>query len=240
MLRRLAIDWDRISEKPEKAYKVEGRFLLDLRTKINDLEQQLKIKTDKLDRATNELNETKEKLTGREKSLSEKTEELSAIKKELGSLKEEKEKIDKEVVSLKSNKSDLEKRLSELESLKELESKMKDLQEDMEQRERELEGVKKDLQQTISDKYVEIESLKNDLNKVIQDKEEEIVKSKNESLSKEKEVEALHLKIKSLEDYIAEAKGAPQVIEEIKELMAHNGFLSDKELEESVEKNLNK
>ena len=57
---------------------------------------------------------------------------------------------------------------------------------------------------------------------------------------KANEIEALKLKIKSLEDFIEEAKGAPQVIEEIRDVMVHKGFLSDKELDEILEKHLNK
>ena len=113
------------------------------------------------------------------------------------------------------------------------------LREDLEQKDRELESVKKDLQQTISDKYIEIESLKNDLNQIIQEKEDEVAKGKNETDVKHREVEALNLKIKSLEDYIEEAKGAPQVLEEIKDVMVHKGFLSDKELDDILEKHLN-
>ena len=84
-----------------------------------------------------------------------------------------------------------------------------------------------------------IESLKNDLNEIIQEKEDEIAKGKNETDLKHREVEALNLKIKSLEDYIEEAKGAPQVLEEIKDVMIHKGFLSDKELDDILEKHLN-
>jgi hypothetical protein len=46
----------------------------------------------------------------------------------------------------------------------------------------------------------------------------------------------LKLKIKSLDDFIEEAKGAPQVIEEIRDIMIHKGFLSDKELDDLLEK----
>jgi len=37
----LPIDWAKAEEAPQKAQKVEGRFLLDLRAKVNDLEKQL-------------------------------------------------------------------------------------------------------------------------------------------------------------------------------------------------------
>jgi len=50
----------------------------------------------------------------------------------------------------------------------------------------------------------------------------------------------LNLKIKSLEDFIEEAKTYPKVVEEIKDVMAHKGFLSDKELDEIIDRNLTK
>ena len=37
----MPIDWAKAEESPQKAQKVEGRFLLDLRAKVNDLEKQL-------------------------------------------------------------------------------------------------------------------------------------------------------------------------------------------------------
>ena len=95
-----------------------------------------------------------------------------------------------------------------------------------------IEGVKKDLQQTISDKYVEIESLKDELTEQLNSKEAEIIRAKNDIEAKNKEIEAIGLKVRSLEEYIEEAKGAPQVIEKIRELMSVKGFLSDKELED--------
>jgi len=120
--------------------------------------------------------------------------------------------------------------------LEELEPQVGKLKEEYEQKERQLEGVKKDLQQTISDKYVEIESLKNELTDQINGKENQIIEAKNELKMKHKEIEAIELKVKSLEDYIEESTGAPQVIEGIKEVMSVKGFLSDKELEDIINK----
>ena len=37
----MSIDWAKAEEAPDKAQKVEGKFLLDLRAKVNDLEKQL-------------------------------------------------------------------------------------------------------------------------------------------------------------------------------------------------------
>lgn len=88
----------------------------------------------------------------------------------------------------------------------------------MQQKENEIEDCKKELQSTNSDKYVEIETLKDDRD------------------AKAKEVDALKLKIEALEGTISEAKGAPELMEEIKGIMAHKGFLSDKEFDDLIEK----
>jgi hypothetical protein len=34
---KLSIDWEKAQERPDKTQKVEGRFLLDFRTKVNNL-----------------------------------------------------------------------------------------------------------------------------------------------------------------------------------------------------------
>ena len=52
-------------EKPAKGQKVEGRILLDLRAKINDLERQLSRSVKDLRKFKDELSDTKKKLTGR-------------------------------------------------------------------------------------------------------------------------------------------------------------------------------
>ena len=78
--------------------------------------------------------------------------------------------------------------------------------------------------------------MKNELTDQINSKENQIIAAKNELEAKNKEIEAIELKIQSLEDYIEESKGAPQVIEGIKELMSHKGFLSDKELDDILDK----
>ena len=39
----MSIDWARAEENPTKKQSIEGRFLLDLRTKVNDLEKQFLI-----------------------------------------------------------------------------------------------------------------------------------------------------------------------------------------------------
>lgn len=148
------------------------------------------------------------------------------MKKNFERIKEEKLYVDAETNKFKSSISELEEKLSVANSkLKEsserteaLEIEKNDLRAELEQKSNETESLKKDLQKSISDKYVEVESLK------------------DEKESKVKEVDALNDKIKLLEETISEAKGAPQLMDEIKDIMMHKGFLSDKEYEDLLER----
>ena len=56
----MSIDWAKAEERPEKRLSVEGRFLLDLRSKINTLEKQLAHKTKDFDKTSNKVKETLE------------------------------------------------------------------------------------------------------------------------------------------------------------------------------------
>ena len=55
----MSIDWARAEEKPDKKQSVEGRFLLDLRIKINDLEKQLADTKKELAQMKNKLADAK-------------------------------------------------------------------------------------------------------------------------------------------------------------------------------------
>jgi len=98
-----------------------------------------------------------------------------------------------------------------------LKKEIEDLKENTQQKENEIEGLKNELQKSISDKYIETESLK------------------EEKETKEKEIIALNQKIVSLEETISEAKGAPHLIESVKDIMITKGFLSDREFDDLLE-----
>ena len=51
----MSIDWIKAESDPSKSQKIEGRFLLDLRAKINDLEKQLTIKRDEVSKINSSL-----------------------------------------------------------------------------------------------------------------------------------------------------------------------------------------
>ncbi len=72
----MAINWVKVEEKPEKKQAIEGRVLLDLRSKINDLEL-------KVTQLTNDLDESKEKLRNTQQKLDETSEALSGTEKKI-------------------------------------------------------------------------------------------------------------------------------------------------------------
>ncbi|MHA1985608.1 MAG: hypothetical protein ACW98D_03115 [Promethearchaeota archaeon] len=218
--------------------------MLDLRSKINNIEKQLAQKTKDLERASSDLKATREKLQEIEKIAEEKTQSFSETKKNYERAKEEKLFADAEITKFKNLKSALEKKIGEGDSrITELENNLKevslkaetleeekvkvnanlekekaDLKEDLQQKENEIEDLKKELQTINSDKYIEIESLK------------------NQNEAKATEIASLTQKLESLEDTISEAKGAPQLMEEVKDIMAHKGFLSDREFDDLLRK----
>jgi chromosome segregation ATPase len=168
-----------------------------------------------------------------EKILVEKTESLAEIQKNYDRTREEKLYADSEIINLKNSKTKTEKKLAETEpKITQLENKLKEsslkaeisekekdsFKEDLQQKENEIADVKKELQTSISDKYIEIESLK------------------NEKDAQAAEVTTLKQKVESLEGTISEAKGAPQLMDEVKSIMAHKGFLSDREFDDLISK----
>lgn len=77
------IDWESCEEKPTKSQKIEGRFLLDLRAKINDLEGQLREKSISLEKAEQRLKENQEELSQVKVTLSQQNEKIKNLENEL-------------------------------------------------------------------------------------------------------------------------------------------------------------
>jgi len=199
---------------------VEGRYLLDLRTKINDLEQKLIQSINELEKANDEIKITKEKLVGREKSLLELTERRSSAKKTLDKVQEEKLHTDIEVTKLKSKESELEKNLTEaVAKITTLESQLNFTSEKA-----------SEIEQKINFKEKEVQNLKNDLKR--KDIELESLKSNLEA--KNNKNNELINRINSLEIQFLEAKTSPRIMIKIREVLEHKGFITDKELEQLI------
>ncbi|MFW9872895.1 MAG: hypothetical protein ACFFG0_07320 [Candidatus Thorarchaeota archaeon] len=240
----MSIDWAKAEERADKKLSIEGKFLLDLRSKINNLEKQLAQKIKDLDKTSNDLRLTQEKFSDVSKKAQEQTQSLLETQKNFERAREEKLYADAEINKFKSSKAELENKLTEANSkITELEDKLKEsslkaersekekdnilenyeleksgIKDELQQRKNEIEDLKKELQTTISEKYIEIETLKDERDTQV------------------KEINALKQKIENIEETMHKAKGVPQLIEEIKEIMTHKGFLSDKEFDDLIEK----
>ncbi|MFX1310409.1 MAG: hypothetical protein ACFE8C_11970, partial [Promethearchaeota archaeon] len=144
------VDWIKIEHKPEEKVKIEGTFLLSLRTKINELEKQ-KVNQIK------ELTEINEKLSFVKSNLQE---ELNKGYKEIEDLKTKLRSYNYEINNLKQ--SILDKNIDITEKVKEIQK----IKEDKEQ----VEIHNRELLLKIKEKEKEIEQLKNDLKSIEQQK----------------------------------------------------------------------
>jgi len=63
------IEWNKVTEKPDKSYKVLGQNLLDQRNKINDLESNLQTTSSELNAARTRQDQANSKIAGYEKEI---------------------------------------------------------------------------------------------------------------------------------------------------------------------------
>ena len=186
----------------------------------------------------------KENLSENEKKLENYNETLATEKKSFKRVKEEKLYGDAEINKLRTVKADLEKGLSESTSkISDLENKVSEATKKVENFEKDTNEVtskmvkeKEVLKNDLTQKENEIESLKKELKTTLSNKNAEIENLKEDRESRANEINDLSMKVKSLEESLeetlAEAKGGPQLIEKIKDIMIRKGFLSDREFDE--------
>ncbi|MHA1782365.1 MAG: hypothetical protein ACTSUL_02950, partial [Promethearchaeota archaeon] len=89
----------------------------------------------------------------------------------------------------------------------------------------------------ISSKETELEKVKSEMNDKISDINKQLDEKQQELDTKRKEVEDLKEELKQKTALVNKAEIYKQVIQEIKDVMLHKGFLSDKELDDILEKN---
>ena len=234
------IPWDKIESKPEKKVSVEGRVLLDFQAKIVDLEKDLALKEESLQKTLEDLNNTQYKLSGREKSLVKVTEKFTAAKKNLDSVAEQKLDVDIELTKLKPTIEELTTLNEELE--KRLASQKENLENEKEKHENEITKLTDEM------KFLQEKQL--ELNQLLSFKDKTIENQKKELFQKEEDLKSagarlqmvqdqnsqLNSKIANLEKDLSEIEGAPEILKNIKEKMLIKGFISDKEIIE-IEKN---
>ena len=86
------IEWNKVTEKPDKSYKVLGQNLLDQRNKINDLESNLQTTSSELNAARTRQDQANSKIAAYEKEiegLEEKASKYDALSLEQTTLQEQ-------------------------------------------------------------------------------------------------------------------------------------------------------
>lgn len=143
----MSINWANCEEAPNKKYKVLGRFLLDLRTKINNMEKEFAAKKKEIQEVRTETSKT---TTGLEKSIKSLTSSESDLKIKLS-------KANTRISEIESNLKALTDKNSELKNTMLNRNKViEKLEDDFEKRISEIEELKK-----------EIERLNDELNKSV-------------------------------------------------------------------------
>jgi len=189
----MRIDWELATIKPNRRQKVEGKFLLDLRTKIYDLEHELSQRNKEIEQAKDKLtiteqsfNQLTEKFIASEKNMNEiisdlkkklrmaetkVTEKVERVDVSLDRIVELEQKIvnkDNELMRVKFN---LEKAIKEIEKIKSQfsqnssgkENQFEVLRSDLESTKREVGILKQELEQAVSTKNLDIHRFKDEL-----------------------------------------------------------------------------
>ena len=129
----MSINWAKCEEAPNKKYKVLGRFLLDLRTKINNLEKEFAAKKKEIQEVRKETSKTTIGLENSIKSLtsseldlkiklSKANTRISEIESNLKALTDKDSELENTILNrnkvIEKLEDDFEKKISEIESLK--------------------------------------------------------------------------------------------------------------------------
>jgi len=268
--------------KPNSKQKIEGKDLLKLKEKIEELEANMENSDKRVELVKQKYEATEESFREIIERANQKEENLNArIQSLKDQLEEREEKLrnkQKELEyylgpSLESkNKQQIKGRVShfppgsvdkigeEIENLKfemgKLKAKTKNefLTDKMEivQINQRLDNLIENLDETIPETNKEIERLKeelkvkdkqikitkNDLNSAIVSKDKIIDKLERDLEAKIAQINDLNNTVDALYTQINETKSIPELVNEIINIMQHKGYVTDKELEKILEKNL--
>jgi len=214
-------------KKPKATQKILGQVLLDIRLKINDLEKQLLDKK-KLIKDLNENLFTKElelrnQLHLANQKLKENNIEIGSSTIKINFLEKTLSTRQKEIESIKNDLN------QQTELFAQKNEQIKNLQAKVEQLIDQTEIERNQLKHTIISKELEIENLRSDYDSKLEKLEADLRKKLDE-------INDLNDTIKPLRAQIENSQVSLTIIEKIKDLLEHKGFLSDKEYNGLVEK----
>ena len=214
-------------KKPKATQKILGQVLLDIRLKINDLEKQILDKK-KLIKDLNENLFTKElelrnQLHLANQKLKENNIEIGSSTIKINFLEKTLSTRQKEIESIKNDLN------QQTELFAQKNEQIKNLQAKVEQLIDQTEIERNQLKHTIISKELEIENLRSDYDSKLEKLEADLRKKLDE-------INDLNDTIKPLRAQIENSQVSLTIIEKIKDLLEHKGFLSDKEYNGLVEK----
>jgi len=233
----LEVEWDKIEEKPDKAHKVEGYYLLNQRAKIQELEKNLETERQarteaevkvasleqKLQNTTDTLNAN---IKAQAQTIEEQKDYVSALEGEkediLNQLREFKEKID----ALEQDKTTLNTELSnlkgELDQVKNQIAEMQNKAESLENEKMQLMKENDELMQDLRSAEEKLEALEAEKNQLaagqsqigelqqqLQQKDQELQNLQNQLTQSTSEFNSLKQKVQTLESRPAAQPASP-------------------------------
>ena len=245
----ISIDWKLAEEKPESRQKIEGKVLMDLRARIDNLEIQLERYKVELGKKVEEIVQIQKKLSNTEDHLSSVSELFTLNKSELGKneelFKQEREvqkninvQLEKSLIKVQKEKKELEMQLEKISPTIE---KNKEFELVFSQKDKEIEHLasimaeKEDqlkiLERKLDQKEKEISRVKEGLEVTIEDKNKMINKLRDKITQKTADLLVLSQKVEQIEKHDKDAKVSTRLIEKVLDLLQTKGFVSDKEFE---------
>ncbi|MFX1314212.1 MAG: coiled-coil domain-containing protein [Promethearchaeota archaeon] len=193
---------------------------------MENTEKELKKLREEFDSTKNVFEELKGFNRKLEEDLNSKLEHIKELELQL---KDKDNKIS-EYVNYKNQAETKEKEFSSIRN--DLETKMTEKEKELESIKNELESVKNELEAKISEKEKKIESIKNELTEYMNAKE------KYEQDIKANEISIAELKKRNqdLEAQMLQAINIPKLLKEVREILAHKGFISEMEFETILRK----
>ena len=245
----MSINWKHAQDKPNSKQKVLGKILLDIRSKVNDLENQLSEKRKQLESLNENVSSSdvnlQEHLTNAEGKITECERKLNSSADKIIYLEKSLANREKEIGIIKM---DLTQRTNQFKiDIDELNQKMaeknkriKRLQLELEQKDNQVKTEIKNLKHAILNKDLVAEQYKRDKELQLEELQLEIKIEKDRfSTDSEEKIHEIKLLQDEIESFKAKLKNSyvsVKIIKKIKEIMRHKGFLSDREFDMLVER----
>ena len=245
----MSINWKRAQDKPNSKQKVLGKILLDIRLKVNDLENQLSEKRKHLESLNVNISSSdvnlQEHLTNAEVKISECERKLNSSADKIIYLEKSLANREKEIGIIKM---DLTQRTNQFkidigelnQKLAEKNKRIKRLELEMDHKNEQMKTEIKALKHSILNKDLGTEQYKRDKELALEELQLEIKIEKDRFSTdiEEKiiEIKLLKEEIETLKAQIKNSHVSVKIIKKIKEIMMHKGFLSDREFSMLIER----